>query len=129
MPKRLIWFLAPAAMLIGLVACGGGDEAEAPASAPPAPVSGASGFTVKMEGSSGKYKYAPAAFTIAAGDKKDFNLVGDSDLHTFTVKGLGIDWDLGPGETKTFSFTFTQPGTYKVTCTPHPEMAGTITVQ
>ncbi len=130
MLKRLIWLSVPAAMMIGLVACGGGDGEESPAPAPPAaPVTAASGFTVKMEGTTGKYKYSPASFTISAGDSKNFKLVGDDELHTFTIKGLGIDWDLGPGETKTFSFTFAQAGTYKVSCTPHPEMEGTITVQ
>ena len=110
--QRSICTIFSAVVLIGFVACGGSDNSEEePASAPLAPAVSASGITVKMEGTSGKYKYLPAAFTVSTGDSKDFKLVGDDELHTFTVEDLGINWELGPGETKRFSFTFSRAGT------------------
>lgn len=127
--RRSIFIAFSVVVIVGFISCGGSDGKEEPASSPSASVVNASEITVKMQGTAGKYKYLPAAFTLSAGDSKDFKLVGDDELHTFTVEDLGINWELGPGETKSFSFTFSRAGTYKITCIPHPEMKGTITVQ
>ena len=137
--KRL--FFSP--FLVGILslsvaACGGGEAEQpaAPVSAAPAasspsgpPPSGAAQVTVNMAGSTGLYEYDPGEFTFKVGETVDFTLVGDPELHTFTISSLGVDWSLAPEETKTFAFTFSTAGTYKVVCIPHPEMKGTIVVQ
>ena len=126
------------ALSLLVVACGGG-EADTPAapvpaapavSAPSAPSSsGATQVTVNMAGKPGQYEYDPGEFTFRVGESVDFTLVGDPELHTFSISSLGVDWSLAPEETKSFAFTFTTAGTYAVVCIPHPEMKGTIVVQ
>ena len=131
------------ALLVGVLslpvaACGGGEAEKPVAPAPAAPAvsapltpssSGATSVTVNMAGKPGQYEYDPSAFTFRAGESVDFTLVGDAELHTFSISSLGVDWSLAPEETKTFSFTFNTAGTYEVACIPHPEMKGTIVVQ
>ena len=51
----------------------------------------------------------------------------DSQPHTVTANGAAFDSGfLAPGAT--FSYTFTQPGTYDYHCTYHPWMTGTVVV-
>lgn len=117
------------------VSCGGTEEKEVRSVAPliettdPGSQSGVTKVTVNMAGSMGKYEYDPNEFVFKAGESVDFTLVGDPELHTFTIKTLGVDWSLAPEETKTFSFTFGTTGSYEIVCIPHPEMKGTIVVQ
>ncbi|HSM02296.1 MAG TPA: plastocyanin/azurin family copper-binding protein [Acidimicrobiia bacterium] len=51
---------------------------------------------------------------------------GESDGTSGTPDGLFDSGFLDPGDT--FTFTFTEPGTYPYFCLPHPWMIGTITV-
>ena len=50
----------------------------------------------------------------------------DSVQHTVTGEGWGSG-TLRPGES--WSYTFTQPGTYFYKCTIHPEMTGLVMVE
>ena len=51
----------------------------------------------------------------------------DSVTHTWTATGGAFNsGPLAPGAS--FSFTFTQPGTYNYLCTIHTFMTGTVTV-
>ena len=115
------------------LACGKGEkksdsiESVAQSAASSATVSGS--VTIKMEGSTGKYKYNPGNLNINSGETVSFKLIGDEELHTFTVEGLGIDWSLSPKETKDVSFTFKKSGSYNIKCLPHPEMTGVLNVQ
>ena len=72
-----------------------------------------------------------ADLTFDAGETVDFTFVGESQFHTFTVEELGIDVDVGGGETVSFDFNFDEPGTYELICAPHQAlgMVGTITVR
>ncbi|WP_349307285.1 plastocyanin/azurin family copper-binding protein, partial [Rhodococcus sp. IEGM 1379] len=48
------------------------------------------------------------------------------------VRGLGSARSLLRSPLKksgTYTATFTEPGTYDYTCTPHPDMRGTVVVQ
>ena len=78
------------------------------------------------------FAYNPAALTINAGDTVIWKNL-DTAPHTVTVKDLRIGqpgfFDSGSlGKDQTFSFTFTQKGTFNYNCIFHPEMVGTITV-
>jgi len=71
--------------------------------------------------------FSPATFTVRVGDSVTwFN--GDVMEHTVTSDaGTPVAFDsplLNSGDT--FTFTFTQAGTYAYHCAPHPTMTGTI---
>lgn len=73
-------------------------------------------------------KFSPADATVKAGETVIWKF---SDRAPHNVQGIG-DRAMGinspiitDGE---WSYTFTQPGTYRYMCTLHPEMRGTITV-
>jgi len=73
--------------------------------------------------------FSPATFTVRVGDSVTwFN--ADVMEHTVTSDaGTPVAFDsplLNSGDT--FSFTFTQAGTYAYHCAPHPTMTGTIIV-
>ncbi len=74
-------------------------------------------------------KYSPAQATVKVGqtvtwkfsDKAPHNVQGIGD------KAMGINSPIiDKGE---WSYTFTQPGTYRYLCSLHPEMRGQITVE
>ncbi|MEU4321990.1 plastocyanin/azurin family copper-binding protein [Nocardia fluminea] len=76
----------------------------------------------------GDMKYAPADATIKVGETVTWKF---SDKVPHNVQGIG-DKAMGlnspifdKGE---WSYTFTQPGTYRYMCTLHPDMRGSITV-
>ncbi|MFD4460744.1 cupredoxin family copper-binding protein [Nocardia sp. NPDC058480] len=77
----------------------------------------------------GDMKYAPADATIKVGETVTWKF---SDKVPHNVQGIG-DKAMGlnspiidKGE---WSYTFTQPGTYRYMCTLHPDMRGSITVE
>ena len=87
--------------------------------------------TNKDVGGSGVYEFDPSELTFCAGDTVEFTVIAETEFHTFTVDELGIDEVLDAGETITFSFTFEDPGEYRLYCIPHGAlgMEGTIRVQ
>ena len=82
-------------------------------------------------GGSGSYRFEPASFIFGVGETVTFALTSESEFHTFTISELGIDRAVEAQSEDTFTFTFTQAGTYTLTCIPHGTlgMEGTITVQ
>ncbi|MFD4354807.1 plastocyanin/azurin family copper-binding protein [Nocardia sp. NPDC058519] len=77
----------------------------------------------------GGMEYAPADATIKVGETVTWKF---SDKVPHNVQGIG-DKAMGlnspiidKGE---WSYTFTQPGTYRYMCTLHPDMRGSITVK
>ncbi len=73
------------------------------------------------------FAFSPATLTITAGDTVTWTN-NDQVVHTATsTTGAFDSGDLDQGES--FSFTFTNPGTYDYLCTPHPTMTGQIVVQ
>ncbi len=117
--------------MVGSITVGPSTAGAAPAPPPPAPAE-ATAKTVDLDdaGGRGPSSFNPADLTFAAGETVDFTFVGESQFHTFTVADLGIDIDVGGGETVDFQFTFNKPGTYELICSPHEGlgMVGTITV-
>jgi len=98
---------------------------EPPPPPPPANVT----WTVTMS----NFKFVPSTLTIAVGDTVKW--VAESAGHTTTSGTNGVKdgkWDSGTVATgNTYSFVFTQAGTYPYYCTPHWAlgMTGTITVK
>ena len=83
---------------------------------------------------SGEYRFDPAELTFSLGDTVSFEIVAETELHSFTVDGLGIDLERdgteGPHKGKTLTITFDKLGTFPLRCTYHEAfgMKGTITV-
>ncbi len=71
--------------------------------------------------------YSPSPYTVKAGSTVTW-ANKDTSAHTVTSVGSNtIDSGVIPAG-GTYSFTFTQPGTYQYYCTIHPWMKGTIVV-
>ncbi len=72
------------------------------------------------------FAFGPAALTITAGDRVRWTNA-DQVAHTATANNGSFDTgDIEQGESATIRFT--QAGTYRYVCTPHPTMTGTIRV-
>jgi len=88
---------------------------------------------VNMEdpGKSGEYIYDPAEFTFGRGQQVTFVLTSEGEFHTFTVPDLEIDVHVDAWKSKALTYTFDEPGTYELVCTPHETlgMTGVITVR
>jgi plastocyanin len=50
-------------------------------------------------------------------------------LHNITVADGGIDQDVAAGESAEVDLSGLEPGTYDMTCSYHPEMTGSLTVE
>jgi len=93
---------------------------EEPANLPPASVSAA--VNVKIA----NFAFGPSAVTVKAGTTITWTN-NDSAPHTATsASGLFNSGNLNKGQS--FSFKFTEPGTYPYVCVYHPNMKATITV-
>lgn len=121
------------AMLV-LAACGGGGttaatSAPAAATTAAAATAAAAGSDVTVQG----FKFAPQSLEVKVGTKVTW-ANKDGTGHTTTsgtpsAKDGKWDGELA-GSTGTFSFTFTQPGTFAYFCQRHPtSMAGTVIVR
>jgi quinohemoprotein ethanol dehydrogenase len=83
--------------------------------------------TVRIADGNVEYRYGPARIRIKAGTTVTFTNVGDLP-HTATAEKFAWDTgDIGPGESK--SITFTEPGNYYYICKPHPWMYGQVIVE
>ena len=80
-------------------------------------------------GGSGAYAFNPAEMSFAVGEQVTFTLTAETEFHTFTVEDLDIDESLEAGETRRFTFTFDEAGSFELICLAHPDMTGTITVR
>ena len=144
MTARLLSLALLSLMVAALAACGsngdGGEEANTPASssdssatqasAPSAPT-GVVRVTNRDAGGSGEYRFDPAELRFEVGQEVTFLLSGETEFHTFTVEELGIDVSLEAGEIVDYTYTFDEPGTFKLTCIPHEAlgMMGEIVVE
>jgi plastocyanin len=104
-----------------LAACGGGTEST------PAPDDGggSTGETVSLAGG----QFSPSTLTIAAGTTVTFT---DTANHTVTegTDGVAVDDPIvDESGGADIEVTFDEPGTYNITCTIHPAMNMTVTVE
>ena len=82
-------------------------------------------------GGSGSYTFVPNEFIFEKGQSVIFELVAETEYHTFTVDDLKIDEDINAGETKRFKFDFNKTGTFELYCIVHKAngMVGEIIVK
>ncbi|WP_328558486.1 cupredoxin family copper-binding protein [Streptomyces coelicoflavus] len=122
---RLGAVTACALALTALLGCsnggGGGDSATESATGP----STGAGTKITIQ----DFKFQPASLTVAAGAKVTV-VNKDTTTHTVTAsKGGSFDTgDIAPGKSATFTAP-SQPGDFPYTCTIHPFMKGTLTVE
>jgi len=75
------------------------------------------------------FKYSPNTVNIKVGDTVTWTQK-DKVPHTVTIVTGPESFDSGLlTQGKTFSYTFTKPGTYSYKCTPHPNMRGEVIVE
>ncbi|MCL6593343.1 MAG: multicopper oxidase domain-containing protein, partial [Alicyclobacillus sp.] len=110
-----------------LAGCGHNVQAPQPTTA----LTGIQGFAQTVTVHMGNMAFLPTTLHVAPGTTVVWNN-NDNIAHTVTsganrVKDGRFDSDdLQPG--KTFSYTFTKPGTYPYYCVYHPNMKGTVVV-
>lgn len=91
----------------------------------PAPMADAASYEVHMSG----YAFGPAQLSVKVGDTVTFTN-HDQAAHNAVVTSGPAQFSspmLATGQS--WSFTFSQPGTYSYYCSVHPDMRAQITVQ
>ena len=73
------------------------------------------------------FEFRPDCLSADAGATITLENTGDV-LHTFTVGGTDVDFEVDAGTSVEASLSGVEPGTYAVTCTLHPQMVATLTV-
>lgn len=73
------------------------------------------------------FMFMPMAVTVHAGDTVTWTNM-DEEPHTAT-SDVGLFRSGGIDGGGSYSFKFEKPGVYKYTCSIHPQMIGTVTVQ
>ena len=100
--------------------------------APPAPPN-ARTVSVSMSDCAGAdgCAFSPSNFEFRTGETVRFQLVAESEFHTFTISELGIDEAVNARETRYLDVTFDRPGEYALICIPHESlgMKGAIAVR
>jgi plastocyanin len=94
----------------------------APTPTPTPTTAASSGNSVSIK----NFSFSPKSLTVKVGTKITWTN-NDSITHTVTADQGAFDSTLVSGNT--FSFTFTNPGTYAYHCSIHPSMTATIIVQ
>lgn len=105
-------------LVVGLTACGGGDEA-------PTCENPQTATSVTM----GDFSYEPGCVEVASGTELEIVNEGKAP-HTFTVEADADEpeVDVPAGETATLAIPALDAGTYRVVCTYHPQMEGVLRV-
>ena len=73
------------------------------------------------------FAFRPDCLAAGAGATITLDNTGDA-LHTFTLEGTDVDFEVDAGTSIEASLSGMEPGTYAVTCTLHPQMTATLTV-
>jgi plastocyanin len=114
--RRLVLLALVGLLVLALGACG----SDTPSNAAPAAAGNAGGPTVTIR----DLAYTPETLTVKAGATVTWVFKDGAIAHD--VKGDGFRSKvMAEG---TFSYRFTQPGTYDYLCTLHPNMTGVIEV-
>lgn len=70
--------------------------------------------------------FAPKELTVTAGTEIGWYYEDGGTFHDIVIEELGVD--AGFRQEGDWKYTFETPGTYRVTCSIHPSMIGTIVV-
>jgi len=119
-----------AAIVVSLAACGNGEASDsAGTGGDGSDGGGEAGTTVELTG----FAFSPAELTVAPGTTVTF-VNNDGAAHTVTegtdgtaAENARFDKPIADGAEVTV--TFDDPGTYQITCTIHPTMNMTVTVE
>ena len=105
-------------LVVGIAACGGGDEA-------PTCENPQSATSVAMD----DFLYEPGCVEVASGTELEIANEGKAP-HTFTVEADAVEAevDVPAGEAATLTIPALDAGTYRVVCTYHPQMEGALRV-
>ncbi|ODR25614.1 cupredoxin domain-containing protein [Mycolicibacterium porcinum] len=117
MVRRLPASAVAVALVTTATACS--HPPSAPASPAPAPIVGTA---VSID----NFAFMPATLTVHRGDTVTWTN-HDEEPHTVAA-GDGSFRSPGMDANATFSFTFTNPGSYDYICSIHPMMHGTVVV-
>ena len=74
------------------------------------------------------FAFRPDCLSADAGATITVENTGDAP-HTFTVEGADVDVNLDAGASGNANLAGVDPGTYVVTCTFHPQMEATLTIE
>jgi plastocyanin len=116
--RRLLVLASLAASSILAASCSG-DVEEPSECSDPVPAD-----TVRLE----DFAFEPDCLTAPAESSIALENTGDAP-HTFTVEGTHVDVDVATGDAADASLSDVEPGRYLVTCTYHPQMTATLTVE
>jgi|ERR671925_1282432 plastocyanin len=121
MTGRVLFRRAPILVaLLALPIAGCSGEAGPPAGCTdPVPAD-----TVRLE----DFAFEPSCLQAAPGATIRLENVGETP-HTFTVTETDVSFDVKAGESAEGSLSGVEPGRYAVTCTYHPQMTATLTVE
>jgi plastocyanin len=105
-------------LLLFLAACGGGGSGDAEPCAAPEPAT-----SVELA----DFAFQPDCLSADAGATITLENTGDA-LHTFTVDGTDVDFEVDAGSSVDASLAGVEDGTYAVRCTLHPQMTATLAI-
>jgi plastocyanin len=105
-------------LVFAAVGCSGSPSEPEPCS-DPVPAD-----TIRLE----DFAFEPDCLSAAPGAEFRLENVGETP-HTFTVDGTDVSFDLDAGTTAEGSISGVEPGRYAVSCTYHPQMTATLTVE
>jgi plastocyanin len=74
------------------------------------------------------FVFRPDCLSVDAGATITLDNTGDAP-HTFTLGGTDVDVNVDAGSSEVADLGTVDPGTYAVTCTFHPQMEATLTVE
>ncbi len=113
------------ALAIAAQACGGDSG--------PTPTAATTGAGDSVTVVHRNFSFEPERLSFQVGETVEFRLTSEDSPHTFTIRDLGISWAVSKDSPEVQSFTFEEPGTFRLVCAiPGHEglgMTGTVEVR
>ena len=99
----------------------------------PTPTASSSGTDGTISVELINFEFRPKRLSFEMGESVKFRLASMDEPHTFTVMGLDINWTLTRDDPQVQTYTFEEPGTFRLVCQiPGHEglgMVGTVEVR
>ena len=79
------------------------------------------------------FNFTPRDVRVPVGAEVEFYLTARDVIHGYQIERTNVNVELIPGEVARLKYTFSEPGTYRITCNEycgiaHHDMLGTVTV-